>query len=198
VPTPELVQHSEDNVFKRIDVNKGDPDSVFRDAPHVVEGEYWTGSQEHVYLECQGMIAYVDPDNGRMTVKDSMQFPFYVIKALTHMFDREKNDFRVIQIPTGGGFGGKEDYPSVIVIHTLLLSLKAGGRPAKIFYDRLGGMAATTKRHPCITRHRTAVDKTGKILAMDIEVIMDGGSYVTLSPVVLSRRATVSPGPAAR
>ena len=61
------------------------------------------------------------------------------------------------------------------------------GRPVKIIYDRMEDMAATTKRHPSRTRHRTAVSKEGKILGGEIEFTVDGGAYMTLSPVVLSR-----------
>jgi CO/xanthine dehydrogenase Mo-binding subunit len=56
-------------------------------------------------------------------------------------------------------------------------------------------MVATTKRHPSRTRHRTAIDADGKLLAMDIEFVIDGGAYMTLSPVVLSRGTIHSAGP---
>jgi len=54
---------------------------------------------------------------------------------------------------------------------------------------------ATTKRHPSRTRHRTAVTKEGKLLAMDIDFVVDGGAYCTLSPVVLSRGTIHAAGP---
>jgi len=62
-------------------------------------------------------------------------------------------------------------------------------------YDRMEDLAATTKRHPSRVRHRTALDKDGKLLAMDIEVTTDGGAYSTLSSTVLSRATLHSPGP---
>jgi CO/xanthine dehydrogenase Mo-binding subunit len=62
-------------------------------------------------------------------------------------------------------------------------------------YDRMEDLAATTKRHPSRVRHRTAVDSTGKLLALDIEVATDGGAYATLSSTVLSRATLHSPGP---
>ena len=74
----------------------------------------------------------------------------------------------------------------MIAAHAALLAIKSG-RPVKIIYDRMEDMAATTKRHPSRTRHRTAVSKDGKILGGEIEFTVDGGAYVTLSPVVLSR-----------
>ena len=71
---------------------------------------------------------------------------------------------------TGGAFGGKEEYPSIIAAHAALLAMKSG-RPVKIIYDRMEDMAATTKRHPSRTRHRTAVSKDGKILGGEIEFV---------------------------
>jgi CO/xanthine dehydrogenase Mo-binding subunit len=99
-----------------------------------------------------------------------------------------------VQTETGGGFGGKEDYPSIIAGHAALLARKSG-RPVKIVYDRLEDMAATTKRHPSIVRHRTGVRRDGRITAMEIEVLFDGGAYCTLSPVVLSRGCLHATGP---
>src|SRR5207237_7793609 len=103
-------------------------------------------------------------------------------------------NIRVIQTETGGGFGGKEEYPSMIAGHAVLLALKSG-RPVKISYDRVEEMIATTKRHPSIVRHRTGVMKDGRIVAMDVDVLLDGGAYVTLSPVVLSRGCIHAAGP---
>jgi CO/xanthine dehydrogenase Mo-binding subunit len=100
----------------------------------------------------------------------------------------------VIQTETGGAFGGKEDFPSVIGAHAALLALKSG-HPVKICYDRGEDLIATTKRHPSRTRHRTAVSREGKLLAGEIEVAIDGGAYATLSPVVLSRATIHAPGP---
>jgi CO/xanthine dehydrogenase Mo-binding subunit len=100
----------------------------------------------------------------------------------------------VIQTETGGAFGGKEDFPSVIGSHAALLAMKCG-HPVKIIYDRAEDMAGTTKRHPSRTRHRTAVSKEGKLLGGTIDVALDGGAYATLSPVVLSRATIHAPGP---
>src|SRR6266699_5165074 len=101
---------------------------------------------------------------------------------------------RVVQMETGGAFGGKEEFPSMIAAHAVLLAIKSG-RPVKIVYDRMEDMAATTKRHPSRTRHRTAVSKDGKILGGEIEFTIDGGAYSTLSSVVLSRGTIHAGGP---
>src|ERR687883_732691 len=98
-----------------------------------------------------------------------MQCPYYVHKALVKLFDLPEEKIRVIQTETGGGFGGKEEYPSMIAGHAALLAL-AAGRPVKIVYDRVEDMVATTKRHPSIVRHRTGVMRDGRIVAMDVDV----------------------------
>ena len=191
-PAPEQIQHGEDNVFKRLAIDKGDVEAAMRSAPHVIEGTYETGAQEHVYLENQGMAAWLDGDV--LVIQGSMQCPYYVLNALTWALARDDTKLRVVQAPTGGGFGGKEDYPSLIAVHVALLALKAG-RPVKMIYDRDEDMAATTKRHPARVRIRTGVDGDGRLLAQEIDVTLDAGAYVTLSPVVLSRGVIHAAGP---
>jgi CO/xanthine dehydrogenase Mo-binding subunit len=129
-----------------------------------------------------------------MAIYGSVQCPFYVIKALRCMLGSAHPNVRVIQTETGGGFGGKEEYPSMIAGHAVLLALKSG-KPVKIIYDRAEDMVATTKRHPSIVRHRTGLTRDGQLVAMDVDVILDGGAYVTLSPTVLSRGCIHAAGP---
>ncbi|CAN5600604.1 xanthine dehydrogenase family protein molybdopterin-binding subunit [soil metagenome] len=183
----------DDNVFKSFLVDKGNVDDVWALADHIVEAEYHTGAQEQLYIENNGVIAIANPDQGVM-VWGSMQCPYYVHKALVKLFALPEDKIRVIQTETGGGFGGKEEYPSLIAGHAGLLAWKSG-RPVKIIYDRAEDMVATTKRHPSSTRHKTAVTKDGKLLAMEIIFVIDGGAYCTLSPVVLSRGTIHAAGP---
>jgi CO/xanthine dehydrogenase Mo-binding subunit len=183
----------EDNIFKAYLVTRGDLDEGFRRAARVVERDYETGAQEQLYIEPQGMIALADRDDG-ITIWGSLQCPYYVHKALTTLFSLPNHKVRVVQMETGGGFGGKEEYPSHIAAHAALLARKAG-RPVKLVYDRAEDMVATTKRHPSRTRIRTGVDRHGRLTAVDIEFVIDGGAYCTLSPVVLSRGTIHAPGP---
>jgi len=182
-----------DNVLKSFLLEKGDVDSAWARAAHTVEGEYRTGAQEHLYIENNGCIAEYGKDAG-VTVWGSLQCPFYVHKSLVAVFDLAEEKVRVIQTETGGAFGGKEDYPSMLASHAALLAMKSG-HPVKMVYDRMEDLAATTKRHPSRVRHRTALDADGKLLAMDIDLATDGGAYSTLSSTVLSRATLHSPGP---
>jgi CO/xanthine dehydrogenase Mo-binding subunit len=184
----------EDNVLKSFLLEKGDVDAAFAQPDIViVEGEYTTGAQEHLYIENNGAIAAYNDQDG-VTLWGSLQCPFYAHKSLMGVTGLPENKVRVIQVETGGAFGGKEDYPSMIGAHAALLAMKSG-RPVKIIYDRMEDMAATTKRHPSRARHRTAVTKDGKLLAADIEFCLDGGAYSTLSSTVLSRATIHSGGP---
>lgn len=182
-----------DNTFKSYTIEKGNVDSIWAKADYIVEGEYTTGAQEQLYIENNGMIASFDRERG-ITVWGSMQCPYYVHKALMQLLNLPEDKVRVVQTETGGAFGGKEEYPSMIACHAALLAIKSG-KPVKITYDRSEDMAATTKRHPSRTRHRTAVTRDGKILGGDIEFVIDGGAYATLSSVVLSRGTIHAGGP---
>jgi CO/xanthine dehydrogenase Mo-binding subunit len=182
-----------DNTFKSYLVEKGNVDEVWREAAHIVEGEYFTGAQEQLYIENNGVIAAFDPEHG-VTVWGSLQCPYYVHKALMTLCGLPEDKVRVVQMETGGAFGGKEEYPSMIAGHAALLAIKSG-KPVKIIYDRMEDMVATTKRHPSRTRHRTAVSKDGNILGGEIEFTIDGGAYATLSSVVLSRGTIHAGGP---
>ena len=115
-------------------------------------------------------------------------------KALKRALGLDEPAGRVVQAETGGGFGGKEEYPSMIAVHAALLA-RAAGRPVRMIYDRHEDIAATTKRHPAIVRHRTGVTRDGELVAQDIEIVMDGGAYCTLTPVVLSRGTLHAGGP---
>jgi CO/xanthine dehydrogenase Mo-binding subunit len=191
---PAHVVWGADNLFKEYSITKGDVDAALaRPDVIVVEGEYRTGAQEQLYIEPNGMIAVATPEHG-VTVWGSMQCPYYIQKAMMRLFGLRADRARVVQLETGGGFGGKEEYPSMIAVHAALLSARTG-KPVKIVYDRAEDMAATTKRHPSRTRHRTAVTQDGRIVAMDIDFAIDGGAYSTLSQVVLSRGCIHAAGP---
>src|SRR5438093_5064826 len=185
--------YRDDNVFKNILIERGDVERGLAGSDLVIEGEYRCGHQEQLYIENNGMIAERTPDGG-LLVRGSLQCPYYVHKARVRAFALPPDKVRIVQTVTGGGFGGKEEYPSMIGGHAALLAWKSG-RPVKIVYDRLEDIAATTKRHPAAIKLRTGVKRDGTLVANQIDVVMDGGAYVTLSPVVLSRGALHAAGP---
>ncbi|HEU5057368.1 MAG TPA: xanthine dehydrogenase family protein molybdopterin-binding subunit [Kofleriaceae bacterium] len=189
----EVVLYGSDNVFKRFEVRKGgDIDAALAAADLVIEGTYRTGAQEQMYIEPQGMIAHYR--DGACHLIGSLQCPYYVHKAMKVLLALADDQVIVGQSVTGGGFGGKEEYPSMIAGHAALLARKAG-RPVKIVYDRDEDIAATTKRHPALVRSRLGLKKDGTLVGVDVDVLFDGGAYLTLSPVVLSRGVLHAAGP---
>jgi len=193
----EVELYGADNVFKRFTIRKGhatdaELDRAFARAARVIEGVYRTGAQEQMYIEPQAMASWWD--DGVCHIAGSMQCPYYIHKGIKGLLGVGDDGIVITQSVTGGGFGGKEEYPSMIAAHAALLARKAR-RPVKIVYDRDEDIAATTKRHPSVTRHRLALDARGAPLAIDVDVVMDGGAYLTLSPVVLSRGVLHAAGP---
>ena len=190
---PVLDPLTSEQQFAAYEIGRGDIESGLAAATRIVEGEYRVSHQEQLYIENQAMIAEPRPDGG-ITITGSMQCPYYVHEALKRALALSDTQAVITQAETGGGFGGKEEYPSIVAIHAALLAQRVG-KPVRMIYDRHEDIAATTKRHPALIRYRTGVGADGSLVAQDIEVIMDGGAYCTLTPVVLSRGVLHSGGP---
>ena len=182
-----------DNVQKRYLITKGAADTedslsaidrALAACEVRVKGRYTSHHQEQLYIEPQGVVAWWDESGVHAT--GSLQCPFYVHKAFLKTFGEEPGRIHITQAVTGGGFGGKEEYPSIIALHAALLAKKAG-RPIRMIYDRKEDIEATTKRHPAVCEIETGCDRDGTLRALKARVLMDGGAYVTLTPVVLSR-----------
>jgi CO/xanthine dehydrogenase Mo-binding subunit len=178
----------EDNVYKRIRIEHGTRTNT---TAHLIRGRYTTGLQEQLYIEPQSMLAEPRADGG-ITLTGSMQCPYYIDRAVKRMLGHDR--VNVAQAVTGGGFGGKEEYPSILACHAALLAI-AAGRPVKITYRRDEDLRATTKRHPAVIDLATLVSSEGRLLELHGRIWMDGGAYHTLSTVVLSRAILHVQGP---
>jgi len=154
--------------YSTIEITKGEVEEVLKDVKdvEVIERTFKVGLQEQLYIEPQGAIA-IPEEGGRMKVIGSLQCPYYVHRALKRALALTDDQAVVIQAETGGGFGGKEEYPSIVAIHAALLARKAG-RPVRLIYDRHEDLAATTKRHPGVIRQRTGVRRDVTLVAQDI------------------------------
>jgi CO/xanthine dehydrogenase Mo-binding subunit len=183
--------HGSDNIFATYRISKGDAAGAIARSPVRLSGTYRTHHQEQLYIEPQGMLATWDAHGAH--VVGSLQCPFYVHKGVKRAFSLDDAHVEVIQAVTGGGFGGKEEYPTLLALHALLLAKKSG-QPVKMIYDRQEDIEATTKRHPCDVTITSGCDREGNLSAVSIKVLMDGGAYVTLTPVVLSRGALHAAG----
>jgi CO/xanthine dehydrogenase Mo-binding subunit len=181
-----------DNIVKHWKIRHGDIESAFKNADIIIEDEYRTPYQEHAYIEPQAMLAI--PVSGGIEVHGAMQCPFYVQWALVEVLGLPYSKVRVIQTATGGAFGGKEDVPSLVACQAALLTMKTR-RPVKLVYSRQEDIRSMSKRHPAWIRYKSAADKTGKLLAVEVEYILNAGAYATLSPVVLWRGTVHAVGP---
>ncbi len=184
-PLFDPVKAKQEGVFKEYAFSKGEPEKAFSQSSPKLEMEFITPHQEQMYLEPQGVIG-VPTEDGGVEIWGSMQCPYYVLTALCHGLGLSPGQVRVCQTVTGGGCGGKEDFPSVLGLHAALLALKAQ-RPVKMVFSRAEDIAYTTKRHPSRSRIKVAFSSKGVIRAMEVDLLLDGGAYCTLSPVVLSR-----------
>lgn len=167
-------------IMEKYSFENGDVEKSFYESDEIFERTYKTGYQEQIYLETQGMIGTLE--NNQITVYGSMQCPYYVKNALDQLMN---NDTRVIQTTTGGAFGGKEEFPSLIAGHAALAALKTK-HPVKIVYDRVEDILCTTKRHPSEITIRTAL-KNKKIIGIEVDISLNAGAYAGLSEVVLQR-----------
>jgi CO/xanthine dehydrogenase Mo-binding subunit len=112
---------------------------------------------------------------------------------VAHVLGLPEGRVKVVQAPTGGAFGGKEDYPSFLGAYAALLANKCG-RPVRMLLDRQEDLAFTPKRHASWTCIKAGVKRDGTLTALQIELVLDGGAYTTLTPLVLSRGAIHAQG----
>lgn len=168
-------------------LHKGDIDAGFAKAVTVIEETCSTGYQEHIYLETQGAVCY--PQDGKVVLEGSMQCPWYVHHTMAVVLGHD--NVRAIQCPTGGGFGGKEDFPDVLAA-PLAVAVEKLQQPVRIIFERGEDIATTSKRHPVTFYYKTGVDADGKIVAMDIKFDVNAGAYLSLSGIVLQRSITTA------
>ncbi len=176
-----------DNVLDTHVLHKGDIDAGFAKAVTIIEETCSTGYQEHLYLETQGAVCY--PQDGKIVLEGSMQCPWYVHHTMAVVLGHD--NVRAIQCPTGGGFGGKEDFPDVLA-GPLAVAVEKLQKPIRIIFERGEDIATTSKRHPVTFRYKTGVDADGNIVAMDVKFDVNAGAYLSLSGIVLQRSITTA------
>ncbi|MFW9917755.1 MAG: xanthine dehydrogenase family protein molybdopterin-binding subunit, partial [Candidatus Thorarchaeota archaeon] len=189
---PALV-FGKDNIIAHHKIRKGDWENPLAQADVIIEGEYFTPYQDHAYLENNGVIACPEPE-GSITIYGSMQCPFYVQTAVSEVLGKPKAEVVIVQVATGGAFGGKEDVPSQVASLCAVAAIKAQ-KPVKLVYSREEDIATTSKRHPGVIRYKTGATKDGRLVGTIVELIYNAGAYATLSPVVLWRGNAHAAGP---
>ncbi len=181
---PELDFKCAKETFFEFDFGHGDVESAFAGANRVYDEEFETGYQEQAYLETQGMMAEPEKD-GRMYVHGSAQNAYYIHNAVKRVLGCEADQVHVLQDVTGGGFGGKEDYPSILSCQVAVAAYKCK-QPVRCVLERREDMECSTKRHPSWCRYRVAV-KDGRVTGIDADIIFNAGAYSTVSGLVIQR-----------
>ncbi len=175
------------------DYKKGDVDAAFSAAASTYSETFRTGYQEQAYLEPQSVVGVWDDKEGKAVLYGSMQCPYYVHSALMHAFKVDESHARVVQEVTGGGFGGKEDFPSLLGCQAVAAAKKSG-HPVRIVLNRREDMSVTTKRHPAILKYNVALDDKGHITALKADIRLDSGAYPGLTSVVMQRTLLAASG----
>jgi len=183
--------HEKGNLAHHAVIERGDVDDAFAECAVIVEGDYTPPFIEHGFMEPESGIAYPRPDGG-VVLKMGTQCAFDVRTQLSEILDMPEEKIRVVQLPIGGAFGGKED---LIIEQHLALGAKLSGKRVKIVLDREESLRVHVKRHPAWMHYKTGADKDGKILAVDSDVVLDAGAYMSLSFDVLENTLVFGAGP---
>jgi CO/xanthine dehydrogenase Mo-binding subunit/aerobic-type carbon monoxide dehydrogenase small subunit (CoxS/CutS family) len=188
---PVLHDYAPDNVTKHIPIRVGDIEQGFAESDLVIEETYSTQAIEHAYLEPEAGLAYVDPD-GVVTVISPSQNITHHRHMLSKIIAQPINKVRFIMSPVGGGFGGKED-----MIYQGMLALMAmkTRRPVRLVFTREESIASTAKRHPSRTVMKMGLMSDGRIRALQLNMICDGGAYGLSSEGVMRKAAILGAGP---
>ena len=189
--TPVLHDYAPDNLTKHIPIRVGDVDKGFAESDLVVEETYSTQPIEHAYLEPEAGLAYVDHD-GVVTIVSPDQNITHHRHMLARIIAKPISKVRFIMSPVGGGFGGKEDmiYQGMLA----LLAMKTQ-RPVRLVFTREESIISTAKRHPSRTVLRMGLMRDGRIRALEMKMICDGGAYGLSTEGVMRKAAILAAGP---
>ena len=183
--------HDGGNLFQHTTVRKGDVADGFREADVVVQQTYRTHSMDHMPMEPEAGLAYVD-STGVLNVLTATQYPFRDRRQIAPNVGLPMNRVRVAMMPVGGGFGRKDDITTEI--HVGLLALQTG-RPVRLVYTREESLFANTKRHPFVVTYKSGARTDGRLTAVEATIYGDTGPYVSLGMYVVKKAGIHATGP---
>jgi CO/xanthine dehydrogenase Mo-binding subunit len=186
---PEL--GTEGNLICHHQIRKGNVDAAWVEADVIVESEYRTPPQEHAYLQPEAALAYID-EEGRVTVAVAGQWTWEDQREIAHALDIPQEQVRVIYPAIGGAFGGREDMSVQIVLALAAWKLQ---RPVKITWTREESIVGHCKRHPMWFRSKWGATREGKLVAVEVRVVADGGAYCYTTNKVLGNTTIMCTGP---
>jgi CO/xanthine dehydrogenase Mo-binding subunit len=189
---PRIHEHiGNSNICVHYKIRKGDVAAAFQTADVIVESEYRTPVQEHAYLQPEAGLAYLD-DEGRITIACGGQWTHEDRHQVAHALGMANEEIRVVYPAIGGAFGGREDMSVQIVLALATWKLR---KPVRIIWSRQESMIGHGKRHATVSRAKWGATKDGKVIAIENEIIGDGGAYMYTSNKVLGNSAITSTGP---
>ncbi len=188
---PVLHDYAPDNITKHIPIRVGDVEKGFAASDLVVEETYSTQAIEHAYLEPEAGLCYVDHDGVVVVVSPDQNITHHR-HMLARIIAKPISKVRFIMSPVGGGFGGKEDmiYQGMLA----LLAMKTR-RPVRLVFTREESIVSTAKRHPSRTQLRMGLMRDGRIRALEMKMICDGGAYGLSTEGVMRKAAILAAGP---
>ncbi len=183
--------HERGNLLQHTTLRKGDIHKGFAASDVIVENVYQTHRQEHSYIENESSVAHLGFD-GILTVWTSTQYPFRDRRQIAPVVKIPVNKVRVVQMATGGAFGGKDDITTEIQAALLACITK---RPVKLIWSRRESMVCSTKRHPMRIWVKTGATKEGKLMAVEGKVYSDKGAYCSIGHFITKKAGLHLPGP---
>ncbi len=189
---PRVHEHIGDsNVCVHYKIRKGNVEDGFAKSDVIVESEYRTPVQEHAYLQPEAGLAYID-DAGRITIACGGQWTHEDQHQVAHALNMPNENIRVVYPAVGGAFGGREDMSVQIVLALAAWKLQ---RPVRIIWSRQESIIGHGKRHAVLLRAKWGATQDGKVVAIENEIIADGGAYMYTSNKVLGNTTITSSGP---
>ncbi len=172
-------------------IRKGNVAAAWSQADVIVESEYRTPSQEHLFLQPEAGLGYID-DEGRVAVAVAGQWVSEDQHQIAHALDLPVDRVRVVYPAIGGSFGGREDMSVQIVLALAAWKLR---RPVKMVWEREESIRGHCKRHPYWIRSKWGATREGKLVAAEIRIVADGGAYCYTTNKVLGNTAVTCTGP---
>jgi xanthine dehydrogenase large subunit len=166
-------------------IRRGDADAALAGAQLVLRGEVSTGGQDHFYLETHCALC-VPEENETYRVYSSTQHPAEVQAKVAEVLHLPRSSVVVETARMGGGFGGKETQGAHFGAFAALGAHKTK-KPVKVWLNRDQDMAQTGKRHPWWSSYEAGFDGDGRIVALKVDGVSDGGWSADLSQAIRDR-----------
>lgn len=171
---PRLHKNYPHNILAATSNEYGDALGELRKASRCFEGTYSTNIVQHAQMENQTAFAQVD-SHGRIVITSSTQIPHIARRIVGQALDIPWGRIQVMKPYIGGGFGNKQEVIAEPIVAAM--TLKAGGRPVRLIYDREEVFTDTRTRHAIEYHFDTAVDENHHLVATHVTAISNNGSY---------------------